>query len=199
VKKWLVRVSLVVVVLTIASALVTSLVINDAVDTMFGGATPMAEPVLLEDSPDRFVLANVSVLTPSGNEFQAGQSVLIENGVIRAVGPLVGELDSVPVIDGSNLFVVPGYTDSHVHLWNTPNDLLLYLVNGVTQVREMHGRPHHLQWRKEIESGRLGPDLYVVAAQLATYDFWEGLWVGWTSKRNVVRTPAGHLARHSIA
>lgn len=192
-KKWLVRTCLVLSALAVASGLVALLVINDAVDKMFGGATPKARPVLLKESPDRFVLTNVSVLSPSGNGFQAGQSVLIEDGVIRAINPAAGRAGSAAEIDGNNFYLVPGFTDSHVHLWNSPNDLLLYLANGVTQVREMHGRPHHLEWKREIESGRLGPDLYVVAAQLASYGFWEGLWVGWTSKRNVVRTPAATL------
>ncbi|MDH5821704.1 amidohydrolase family protein [Luteimonas sp. RD2P54] len=194
-KKWLVRIFLAIAVLAIASGVVTFFVIEDAVDTMFGGATPVAQPGLAQRSPDRFVLANVSVLGPAGEEFRPRQSILVEDGVIRAVGPSVEPAGSIAVIDGSGLFAVPGYTDSHVHLWNSPNDLLLYLANGVTQVREMHGRPHHLQWKQEIESGRLGPDMYVVAAQLASYGLWEGLWVGWTSGRNVVRSPPATARR----
>lgn len=190
-KKRLLRISLVLAVLMVVGGLVTFFIIEDAVDTMFGGDTPVAQPALTQRSPARFLLANVSVLTPAGDEFRARQSILIEDGVIRAVGPAVEPVESVAVVDGNGLFVVPGYTDSHVHLWNSQNDLLLYLANGVTQVREMHGRPHHLQWKKEIASGRLGPDIYVVAAQLASYGFWEGLWVGWTSRRNVVRSPPG--------
>ena len=189
-KKWLLRIALVVAVLVVASGLVAFLVIGDAVDTMFGSDTPDATPALAQRSPDRYVLANVAALGPAGDGFRAGQSILIEDGVIRAVGPSGDYDDSLAVVDGSGLFVVPGYTDSHVHLWNSRNDLLVYLANGVTQVREMHGQPHHLQWKEEIASGRIGPDIYVVAAQLASYGFWEGLWIGWTSRRNVVRSPA---------
>ena len=54
----------------------------------------------------------------------------------------------------------------------------------------MHGLSHHLDWRDQITDGDLlGPDIFVVAAQIATYDFAEAVWQSWTSKRNVARTP----------
>ncbi|GAB4190106.1 MAG: amidohydrolase family protein [Wenzhouxiangellaceae bacterium] len=187
-KKWLLRILLGIGILTITSSLVTYFVIDDTITAMYGADTPLAAADF-NPSPDRFVVVNAAVLSPAADAFIANQAVRIENGVITAVGAI----DEIPagfeVIDGSGQYLVPGYTDSHVHLWNSPNDLLLYLANGVTQVREMHGVPRHLAWKREIEAGRAGPDLFVVAAQIATYGFWEGLWIEWSSKRNVVRSP----------
>lgn len=188
-KKWLVRISLGLVALTLVGAVSTWFVIEDSLDKMYGADTAVAGPELSPASPERYWLDNVSVLAPTGDAFVPRQSILVENGIIRAVTDRIEDHGELPVVDGGGLYAIPGYTDSHVHLWNSPNDLLLYLANGVTQVREMHGRPHHLAWREEIEAGRPGPDLYVVAAQLATYGFWEGIWTGWLSKRNVVRSP----------
>lgn len=189
-KKWLVRILWGVVVLSVVSAVGTYFFIQNSVDTLYGGKVALAQPALSTDSPQHYVVVNAAVLSADGQRFLKDHSVWVEDGEIRAVGAALEYPDSLPVIDATGLYLVPGYTDSHVHLWNSANDLWLYLANGVTQVREMHGQPHHLDWRQQIQSGeRLGPDLFVTAAQLATYGFLEGHWIEMTAKRNVVRTP----------
>ncbi|MGE3467773.1 MAG: amidohydrolase family protein [Pyrinomonadaceae bacterium] len=41
------------------------------------------------------------------------------------------------------------------------DEMLLYLANGVTTVRNMHGTRTHLEWREQIRKGeRLGPRLF---------------------------------------
>lgn len=186
-KKWIVRGALTLVLLTAVSAVVTYFMIDGQINTMYGADTPTVRPAETRVAPERYLLTNVSVLAPSADEFLPGRAVWIEQGMITSVEPGGVDPAGARVVDGKGMFLVPGYTDSHVHFWDSPNDLLLYLANGVTQVREMHGRPHHLDWKREIENGRLGPDLFVVAAQLASYGFLEGVWVGWTAKRNIVR------------
>jgi len=48
----------------------------------------------------------------------------------------------------------------HVHLY-TADELPLYVVNGVTSVFNLDGRPAHLSWRRRIAAGELlGPTLY---------------------------------------
>src|SRR5206468_411808 len=53
----------------------------------------------------------------------------------------------------------PGLCDMHVH--SQPVERVyppLYVVNGVTTVRQMGGYPFHHEWRDRIESGALlGP------------------------------------------
>jgi hypothetical protein len=129
------------------------------------------------------------VLSPSADKFARGQTVLIDKGVIVSVGTSVTLTDNTPTINGNNMFLVPGYTDSHVHLWQSENDLLLYIANGVTHIRDMNGSKDMLRWKKQIEAGqRLGPDIFVVSPQLATFGFFEGLFVGWTQNKVIVRS-----------
>lgn len=67
--------------------------------------------------------------------------------------------DGTRVIDGHGRYLMPGLADMHVHVW-TEGDLLLYVANGVTTIRNMSGAPLHLEWRERIAKGELlGPTL----------------------------------------
>lgn len=196
-RNWTVRIVLGVLVLTILSGGVAYVFVKSAVVEMFGGRTEIAENKLPISASGDFFIANVNVLAPSADTFLDGRVVGVKDGTISYLGDKSGVPDDAEILDGRGMFLVPGFTDSHVHLWRSENDLLLYLANGVTQIREMHGIDLHLQWKSEIQNGRLGPDMYVVAAQLATYNFAEGLWVDVTAERNVVRSERG--VRRTIA
>lgn len=187
-KKWIARIALGLVVLTFLSGVSTYLFVRGSVVQMFGGNTATAEMTLEDDPTETLVITNARVLNPMGDAFLDGQSVVLKDGSITYVGENPDTSDSDKVIDAAGQYLIPGFVDSHVHLWRSENDLLLYLANGVTLVREMHGIDLHLKWRDEIEKGRLGPDLFVIAAQLATYNFAEGVWVDMTAERNVVRS-----------
>jgi len=172
----------------IAAALLTGAFIDRELSKMYGGHTQLADISLAGNAPSYFALTNVNVMAPSSDNFISDQTVLVDNGIILSVGSNVRFADDTPTIDGKGMFLVPGYTDSHVHLWESKNDLLLYIANGVTQIREMNGSEVHLWWKEEIEEGRIGPDMFVVAPQLATFGFFEGLFVGWTQNKTIVRT-----------
>jgi len=188
--KWGLRILGVFVLLNVLGAIGAYVMIDRSVFEMFGGRTPVIALQPSDETPERYVLANVRVLEPGSEQFSEPMDVVIVNGVIADMGPDMVERVAAPVMDGEGRYLMPGLTDSHVHLWNSQNDLALYLAYGVTQIREMHGQPHHLEWRDQISEGELlGPDIFVVAAQIATYDFAEGLWQSLTSKRNVARTP----------
>lgn len=189
--KWVKRSLVGVTLVSVLSAGVTYAVIKNAVNDMFGDHTDLAEVSFVHERYDSLIITNVNVLVPSADAFLSGQTVEIENGKIVYIGGQITPSENAEIIDGQGMYLSPGFTDSHIHLWQSENDLLLYVANGVTQVREMHGMDFHLRWKSEIERGRLGPDIYVVAAQLATYDFWEGLWVSITAGRNVVRSEKG--------
>ena len=186
--KWAKRILLGMLVLTLVSGIGTYVFVKRAVVEMFGGNTQVAEPLPRTADAAPVFITNVHVLAPTADMFLEQQTVGIEGEKITFVGVDVAIPEDAQVIDGRGQYLVPGFTDSHVHLWRSENDLLLYIANGVTQIREMHGTERHLEWRSEIEQGRLGPDLFVVAAQLATYDFFEGLWIELTAERNVVRS-----------
>lgn len=95
----------------------------------------------------------------------ADQTVLVSGGSI--VG--LGHRDVVPVpetfnaIDGTGKYLMPGLADMHVHLEynDDPRVLDLFLVNGVTTVRNMDGRPYILEWRDRIARGEWrGPTIH---------------------------------------
>jgi imidazolonepropionase-like amidohydrolase len=95
--------------------------------------------------------------------------VVTSRGRIIAIGPegLARVPDGALVIDGRGRFLLPGLVDAHVHLFGKESEpeLALYLLNGVTTVRNMHGEPYHLRLRDELAHGvRLGPTLYTTSA-----------------------------------
>ncbi len=187
-KTWILRSALLVIVLALLGGIGTYVFIQRAVIDMFGGRTSTAQVAAGAPDAERVVILNANVLTPDSDAFVQGQAVILDAGLIDYVGPEPDMRGDPRIVDGRGMYLVPGFTDSHVHLWRSENDLLLYVANGVTQVREMHGTRRHLEWRDEIGGGRIGPDLFVVAAQLATYDTIEGIWQRLTSERNVVRS-----------
>ena len=66
---------------------------------------------------DRTLLKNGTVITVEkelGNFMQA--DVLIEGSKIAAVGPNL-KADGAEVISAENMIVMPGFVDSHRHLW----------------------------------------------------------------------------------
>ncbi len=117
---------------------------------------------------------NVNLVPMTQETIVPRQTVLVKGTLISAIGPsnqikLPGNCIS---IDGSNLYLLPGLADMHIHTdtrwlnggWPV-SPLDLFLVNGVTTIRDFgpKGLPidHALRWRKAIKNGRFrGPTLY---------------------------------------
>ena len=109
-------------------------------------------------------IQNISVADPSRPKILTNQSILIQDGVIVAMGnrDAMKAPRGADKFDGTGKFLIPGLADMHVHLgehsevYNT-----LLVANGVTRVRDMGGdiwRTHDIQQR--IASGDLvGPDM----------------------------------------
>lgn len=96
-----------------------------------------------------------------------GQSVIVRDGRIEAIGP-TGDLQppvDATVVPGCGRVLVPGLADMHVHLSRA--DLPAYLDAGVTTVRNLWGFPDLLAMRDEIEAGVLeGPTVHVISSGL---------------------------------
>lgn len=101
------------------------------------------------------------------------QTVVVRNGRISEIGSTakIKVPRNALRIDGRGKYLMPGLVDMHTHITDdavegTPlasenGELLLYVANGVTTVRNMKGQPKHLQWRKETATGEiLGPTIY---------------------------------------
>jgi imidazolonepropionase-like amidohydrolase len=124
-------------------------------------APPVAASGDASNSATAFV--DVTVVPMDTERLVPGQTVLIQDGRITALGPT----ESTPVppgarrIDGRGRYLMPGLADMHVHLFfMAEGDLRIFLANGVTFVRGMWGTPRDLQWRERIARGELlGPTL----------------------------------------
>ncbi len=189
-RKWIFRILIFVIIMNLLSFAF----VDRELSKMFGGHTKVAEISLVENTDSSFAVVNATVLVPSASDFVPSQTVVVRDGIITSVGASRDFPSDLRIIDGTGMFLVPGYTDSHVHLWESENDLLLYLANGVTQIREMNGSEAHLQWKAEIAEGRLGPDMFVVGPQIANFGFLTGWFQAWTQNKINVRS-AGQVER----
>ncbi|MDH3612552.1 MAG: amidohydrolase family protein [Gammaproteobacteria bacterium] len=116
-------------------------------------------------APTAFI--NVNVIPMTTETVIAGQTVVVDNGMIVAIG----DVDSVPVpehakvVDGTDRYLMPGLAEMHAHIPDsgTPNldrVFSLFVANGVTTVRGMLGRPAHLALRQQLLDGeQFGPRL----------------------------------------
>ena len=118
-----------------------------------------------------FAFVGVSVVTLDKERLLENQTVVVRDGRIVEVGP--ASKTKVPAgatrIEGRGKFLMPGLADMHAHLYpgdGSSNDLaaqqlILYLANGVTTVRNMIGAPAHVRLRERVREGKLlGPNVF---------------------------------------
>jgi hypothetical protein len=139
-------------------------------DRVYGGQTTVVEHRQFQTEIQPTAITNVNVLSSDGAEMLANRTVLLDGGKIISVVESGAVPDEVFVIDGQEKFLIPGLIDSHVHLQRSPNDLLLYVANGVTQIRSMGGSDADLVLKREIENGRIGPKFYVSSPAMNSAD-----------------------------
>jgi imidazolonepropionase-like amidohydrolase len=115
--------------------------------------------------PVEIAFVDVNLIPMDRKEVIAHQTVLVQGDRILSIGP-VGKVipgSNALQIDGRGKYLMPGLVDMHIHLFNS-KDLLLYLANGVTTVRNLGGYAASdsiLQIRREVAEGRrLGPAIY---------------------------------------
>lgn len=114
---------------------------------------------------------NVNVIPMDSERALEGQTVIVRDGVIAMIGSSdqIQVPDDALVVDGRGKYLMPGLVDMHVHI-QYENDMLLFVSNGVTSVRNMWGNtgkmlrfgfPDQLTLREQIEQGELfGPTIY---------------------------------------
>ena len=141
---------------------------------MYGGLTKRVDFNQFKPKTGAFVIKNVNLLSSNADRFIPNQSVYIEDGKISRIDSIKKLPANYEIVDGNGKYLIPGLIDAHVHLFKSPNDLLLYIANGVTEVRELIGEKDHLIWKKEIENGRIGPKLFVASPRLGSFGNLEG-------------------------
>lgn len=121
----------------------------------------------------------------------AGRTVLVRGDRILVVAP-AAEIDpgAATVVDGKGRWLVPALADMHVHMMEE-GDLRLFLLNGVTVVRDLFGSPRNLRWREAIARGEMEGPLLVLAGPILDGD--PPTWPG----SAVVTTP--EAARREVA
>jgi imidazolonepropionase-like amidohydrolase len=105
-------------------------------------------------------IVNGTVIPMDREASLVAHTVLIRGDRIVAVAASAKiDTKAATVVDATGKWVLPGLADMHVHTWN-PSDFDLYLLNGVTTVRDLFGSSGQLTWREEIATGkREGPTL----------------------------------------
>jgi hypothetical protein len=105
----------------------------------------------------------VNVIPMDRDRVIRNQTVLVEDGKIKAVGAGIDVPAGANVIDGHGMaFLSPGLADMHSHS-DTPEDLILYLAKGVTTVLNMGGARNNFiaQVRPKVNRGEIpGPHIY---------------------------------------
>ena len=102
-----------------------------------GSAAPLGDNVLLRGG-------TVISMDPEVGDFEAAD-VLIDGGRIAAVGPNLEA--SAEVVDASNMIVMPGFVDTHRHMWQgqlrniLPNGLLSDYGRDITGAARAVFRP----------------------------------------------------------
>jgi len=126
-----------------------------------------------------FALTHATVVDTTGGPSRPDQTVIVRGGRIATVGrsaevPLPRD---ATVVDLTGKFVIPGLADMHVHSEDMEQIYPpLYVLNGVTTVREMSGYPFLGPWRDRADTGDLFGPRWSVASQIV--DGNPSLWSG---------------------
>ncbi len=118
------------------------------------------EPVAPLAASPALVIAGVTVIDGSGGEAQTGQTVVVRRDRIESISASGGvdveeyRRAGARVLDGDGRFLIPGLWDAHAHSFASPEVLDLYLLNGVTSLRDMGCPPECSEVLVQIQNAR---------------------------------------------
>jgi len=168
--KWLLSVLVFVFIFSLGSYFW----LKKGVNSTFGADTELVDHQAFATPMTLTAITNTSVLSADGNTMLPNHTVVVDKGKIVSVSSDAIIPTNATVIDGHGKYLIPGLIDSHVHLHKSPNDLLLYVANGVTHIRDLGGYAERLTLRDEIENGRIGPRMFVTSPPINTKGLVEG-------------------------
>ena len=87
------------------------------------------------------------------------QAVIVEGDRITSLLPMddVQIPDATELIMGDGAYLMPGLADMHMHItginrtFDGPDQLWLYLAEGVTSIRNLSALPEHLFWQDAVD------------------------------------------------
>src|ERR1051325_706150 len=107
------------------------------------------------------LISHVNVIPMDKAGVMKDQYVVLQGPVITYIGTSLPDHFKKPdlIIDGTNKFLVPGLIDCYAHIHES--NLLLFVANGITTVRNAPGQPNQHIIKQKIEEGKLfGPGIY---------------------------------------
>lgn len=121
------------------------------------GCMPKPDDPQIGDMPGTFALTGVSVIDGRGGPALRDQAVVVKDGWIETVAPTDAvRLGGIREIGADGKFLIPGLWDLHAHTFATDAVFDLYLVAGITGLRDM-GCPEEctrsLSARREARKG----------------------------------------------
>jgi imidazolonepropionase-like amidohydrolase len=154
------------------------------------GATAVESESIPTGTTGTVAFVNVAVIPMDSERVLEGQTVVVNDGRITDLGPssTIEVPAGVQVVEGEGKFLMPGLSDMHMHLFGAETDLLLYLANGVTTIRDMGGAPPvQLEWRDEINAGtRTGPNILQWSPMFETMDWPDSMIKDWETSGGMV-------------
>ncbi len=125
-------------------------------------------------APKSLVITHAAVIDVVDGAVRPDQTIVIAGNRIEALGRStdVRAPAGATIVDAAGKYVIPGLWDSHVHTrYQGIPSLSLFLMNGITSVRDTAGPWSHLvqirQWKQEIAHGELlGPRIFAAGPLL---------------------------------
>ncbi|MDX2420427.1 MAG: amidohydrolase family protein [Nitrospirota bacterium] len=182
ISKWMLGVLIVGLIIAAGA----HLFVSSEIDHVLGGDTDVVDIAHFKTVSGKLAIANVNLLSTDALSMLPNQTVLVEDRNIESVGQDIVIPADYHVIDGTGQYLIPGLVDSHVHIKKSRNDLLLYVVNGVTQVGEMTGMESHFELRKQIQDGALGPDIFIASPKVTSQAGLNPTLRSWYDKRHQI-------------
>jgi imidazolonepropionase-like amidohydrolase len=130
---------------------------------------------------DGLVIQNVTVIDGTGAGRRPGMTVVVEHDRIVTVGTndSISWPSSARVIDGTGKYLIPGLWDAHVHLSNLGGTLPLFVINGVTTVRDMGSvLERTVELRDQVEAGTIVGPRIITSGMVVESSSWVEQYVG---------------------
>jgi hypothetical protein len=111
----------------------------------------------------RVAIEHVTVVDVLDGQEHKDQTVVIEEAHIASITPSAQFIEVVDSrVDGARKYLIPGLWDMHIHV-RDPNELPLYIANGVTGVRIMSGERNDNAYRATLEQISPTPHIYLAS------------------------------------
>jgi len=125
--------------------------------------------------PD-LVISNAHVVDVINGNLIRNQDVTLDDDYIQSIKPHAASSRAKVMVDGTDLFLIPGLWDMHVHIHGHSQTFLpLFMAFGVTGIRDLHNMEitDFNAWKKSVGQMSFAPRLGPVAGKtIDSYDGW---------------------------